>query len=229
MIALLVILGLVIFITWIWLVVIAFKESVLWGLMVLILSLFLSPIPVIIFAAMHWKRANKPFLIHIIATILFFFFGFNLMYAYVTKSMEIESQQKSGEITEEEAQRRMLEMFGMEVPPELRKEATGPKTTEDEISKLTEQLEKNNAPEPVAAPVPQRTEVFKPIKLSQAAKYIGKVIRVMTVEGVVKQGTLMEVRYDRLVLKREYRGGDFSFNVLNRSIKNIEIQEFVEY
>jgi hypothetical protein len=224
MIALLVILGIASVITWIWLIVAGFKESALWGI-----GIILLPFPIaIVFAAMHWQNAKKPFLAYIIVNILFTVIWFNMFSEMFLKTMEVAKQEQSGEITEEEAQRRMLEMFGMEVPADLQKKATGPTTTEDEISKLTEQLEKNNTPEPVAPPVPQRVEVFKSIKLSQANKHIGQILQVMTIDGVVKQGTLIAVRYDRLVLQREYRGGSFSFDVLNRTIKNVEVQEFVE-
>jgi len=229
MIALLVILGLVIFITWIWLVVVAFQESVGWGLIVLILSFFFSPIPVIIFAAMNWQVAKKPFLIHIIATVLLIVFGFSFIWGLVQETMEMEQQQQQGELSEEEAQRRMFEMLGMEIPPELQRQETEPQTTQDEIAKLTEQLEKNNKPKVAPEPEVQRIEVFKPIKLSRANKHVGKVVQITTINGVVKQGKLTEVRYDRIVMDRTYRGGNFTFEVRNRTIESIAVQEFEEY
>lgn len=223
MIALLVILGIASLITWVWLIVVGFKESALWGI-----GMILLPFPLaIVFAAMHWQDAKKPFLAYLIANILFTVVWFKMFYEVFSESMDIASQQQSGEISEEEAQRRMLEMLGMEIPPELREKEA--ETTEDEISKLTEQLEKNNTAEPAAAPEPQRVEVFKPIKLSRASKHVGKVIQITTINGVVKQGKLIDVRYDRIVVERIYRGGNFTFEVLNRTIDRIEVQEFEEY
>ena len=55
-----VILGLVSFGGFIWLVVVAFKESALWGILVL----FLSPITALIFALKNWQEAKKPFLVY---------------------------------------------------------------------------------------------------------------------------------------------------------------------
>ena len=48
------------FIGGIWLIVVAFQESVVWGL----LTLFVGPAG-IVFAIMHWERAGKPFLLQI--------------------------------------------------------------------------------------------------------------------------------------------------------------------
>jgi hypothetical protein len=53
-------LSLVAFAAGIWLVVVAFKRSVGWGLAVL----FLSPIAAIIFAIKYWEESKKPFLIY---------------------------------------------------------------------------------------------------------------------------------------------------------------------
>ena len=50
--------GIIMLVGGIWVLVIAFQESVLWGLG----SLFI-PFVSLIFVAMHWDKAGKPFLI----------------------------------------------------------------------------------------------------------------------------------------------------------------------
>lgn len=222
-IALLVILSIISLIAWVWLLVVAFKEHVMWGLGVF----FLSPILAIVFAIMHWQEAKKPFLIYIITTVLLLGLYINLFADTFKQSMEIAAQQESGQISEEEAQRRMFEMFGMEVPPELQQQDTGPQTTEDEISRLTEQLEQGGTVE--TPQEPQRVEVYNPIRLSQATQYIGRTVQITTRSGVVKQGTLKSVQYDRLTLERQLRGGDFAFDVRNSDIDRIEVQDWAEY
>jgi hypothetical protein len=221
--ALLIILSIISLITWIWLLVVAFKEHVLWGLGVF----FLSPIVAIVFAIMHWQEAKKPFLIYIITTVLATGIWFNLFFDAFTQSMEIAQQQESGQITEEEAQRRMFEMFGMEVPAELQQQGSGETSTEDEITRLTEQLEKGNVVEEPQAP--QRIEVYNPIKLSQVTQYIGRNVQITTRSGIVKKGALKSVKYDRVTLERQLRGGDFAFDVRNSDIARIEVQEWEEY
>jgi hypothetical protein len=53
--------GLVVaFIGGIWLIVAAFQESVVWGL----LTLFISPAG-LIFAIMHWERGGKPLMLQV--------------------------------------------------------------------------------------------------------------------------------------------------------------------
>lgn len=49
----------------IWLLVVAFQESVWWGLG----SLFLTPVA-IVFVILHWQVSKKPFLISLAGTIL---------------------------------------------------------------------------------------------------------------------------------------------------------------
>jgi len=51
----------------IWLLVVAFKESIWWGLG----SLFI-PFVSLIFAIMHWSKASKPFLIAIGGMVVYF-------------------------------------------------------------------------------------------------------------------------------------------------------------
>ncbi|HNV83563.1 MAG TPA: hypothetical protein PLF92_03755 [Arenimonas sp.] len=59
-------LGLVIaFVGAVWLLVITFKTSVLWGLG----SLFI-PIVSLIFVAMHWDETKRPFLIQVVGVVL---------------------------------------------------------------------------------------------------------------------------------------------------------------
>jgi len=44
----------------IWLAVVAFKESILWGI-----GCLLVPCVALIFAIMHWDKAKKPFLVEL--------------------------------------------------------------------------------------------------------------------------------------------------------------------
>ena len=56
----------------IWLVIVAFKRSVVWGLAVFFLSLLIAPIPAIIFAVTNWFDAKKPFLAYLLTLVLVF-------------------------------------------------------------------------------------------------------------------------------------------------------------
>lgn len=219
-IALLVILSIISLIGWIWLLVVSFKEHVLWGIGNLLL-----PFPVaIVFAAMHWQEAKKPFLLYLIPSLLAAVIWVKLFAGVFSETLDIAQQQESGQISEEEAQRRMFEMFGVPVPAELQSQEQP--TTQDEIAKLTEQLEQG--PAETAPAAPQKLEVYNPFKLSQAPLYLGRTVRITTRSGVVKQGILKSVKYDGLTLERTLRGGEFAFDVRNNDIERLEVQDFIE-
>ncbi len=58
--------GLLVVIGWIWLVVMGFQDSVLWG----ILNLLLFPILAIVFGAMHWPKTQVPLVLLIVGLVL---------------------------------------------------------------------------------------------------------------------------------------------------------------
>jgi len=55
--------GTAIFTSLIWLVIVAFRQSLLWGFLVL----FLYPFTAVIFAIKNWSDAKKPFMIHVLS------------------------------------------------------------------------------------------------------------------------------------------------------------------
>ena len=66
------------FISGIWLLVLAFQKSVVWGL----LCLFV-PFPcMLIFAATNWEKAKVPFLISIVSSGLFIYLSIDAFHAY---------------------------------------------------------------------------------------------------------------------------------------------------
>ena len=65
MIALLYLGGLISFIGGIWLLVVAFKQSVWWGLG----SFFIAPVA-LVFVILHWQDSKKPFLISLAGGVL---------------------------------------------------------------------------------------------------------------------------------------------------------------
>lgn len=107
-----VLVGLVGLVSFIWLVVVAFRESVIWGFLVLIFS----PISAIAFSIYHWYDAKKPFLIYLAATIVFiaiFFNAFSKMggMEMISTTQETAEQLEKGEITEVEAAKRVAEQM----------------------------------------------------------------------------------------------------------------------
>ena len=229
MFALIGLLGIVGLVSFIWVVVIAFKEHILWGFG----SLFV-PLVIIVFGIVHWDKAKKPFLVYIIVSIIMAVLYVKIFFAMFQQAggMDLSTQVETGQITEQEAQQqiqqRMAEMFGIDagqLPG-----TTQPQSSEDQISSLTEQMnERAQQAEQDAAmsePAAQRINVFNAFRISQARQYIGEKVRVLTHSDVEKQGRLKEVKYDRLVLERNLRGGDFAFEVLFDDIKTLEVEQW---
>lgn len=223
------VLGIVTLVSFIWTVVIAFKEHILWGFGVLFV-----PLVIVVFGIMYWDKAKKPFLTYIIASIIMGVVYFRIFYAMFQQAgvMDLNSQVQSGQITEQEAQQRieqrMAEMFGVDAgqPP-----ATGQApSAEGQINSLTEQMNERaqqaEREAAAAAQAPQRIKVFTAFRVSQARQYIGEKVRVVTNSGIEKQGKLREVKNDRLVLERNLRGGDFAFEVPFKDIETLEVEKW---
>lgn len=85
----------------IWLLIVAFQRSVLWGILVFLFS----PFTAIIFAIMYWYEAKKPFLIYLLSSIVFFvgLFMFFSQPEVGGKFKEVYQKLESGEIEPNEA------------------------------------------------------------------------------------------------------------------------------
>ena len=88
------------FVAFIWLVVVAFKRSPLWGIGVLLLS----PISATIFAIKYWAEAKKPFLIYAASMALSFFcFLYTFSAVGGFEVLSAANSIRSGEFSEEDA------------------------------------------------------------------------------------------------------------------------------
>lgn len=216
-------------VSFIWTVVIAFKEHILWGF-----GCLFVPLVIIVFGIVHWNKAKKPFMIYIICSLILTVMYVKIIYSVVTESgaIDLGAQVESGQITEQEAQRqieqKMAEMFGIDTGQMPAGEKT--QSPEDQVSSLTDKMnERAQQAEKDAAmsePAAKRIQVFNAFRVSQARQYIGEKVRVVTASGIEKQGKLKEVKYDRLVLERNLAGGDFAFEVLFDDIKTIEVEQW---
>lgn len=105
-----------------WLVITGFKRSVVWGLLVFLLS----PLTAIIFALTNWFDARKPFLIYLVSLLLMIGTG-----AYMFMQVGSENMQKlterlqSGEISMDEATRLFGKALSQSGNIELFPENTG--------------------------------------------------------------------------------------------------------
>ncbi len=225
--------------SYLWLIIEGFKKHVLWGL-----GIFFIPLVSIVFAIMHWQVAKKPFLINLLASVLIVVVLFEPMAGAMKESVQIAQRVQSGEITEQKGQelmqQRMMQILrGNEVTPISDEELLTPE--EQHIEALREELkikndaarvsqayaEKQAKKSKVKEEQLRKVKIFTPIKISQAKNYIGKKLRIVSSEGIERQGILESAGYDRLTLNRKLQGGQFNFDVLTKDIKTLEVQKFV--
>ncbi|MFO7602330.1 MAG: hypothetical protein R6X06_00780 [Gammaproteobacteria bacterium] len=101
----------------IWLVIVAFRESLVWGLLVLLVLPFgVLPLAAIAFALYHWDVAKKPFLAFILAYISFVAISLNAFnqiggWEVFETAQQATTQLENDEISEAEAARRVAEQM----------------------------------------------------------------------------------------------------------------------
>ena len=228
----------IVMISSLWLTIVGFKKHILWGI-----GMLFIPVVALVFTAMNWSKAKKPFLTYLISSVLLVAVIFEPMQVVMNESVELSQQVERGEITEQQAkemiEQRVLQIFSGEqssiitdedlLTPEeqrietLREElqikneaAIASQEYAEEQAKKVEEVEE----------VRRKVKVFTPIKISEANKYIGKIVRIVSFEGVERQGTLINAGYDRLNLDRKMAGGRFKFDVLTKDIDVLEVQKF---
>lgn len=105
-----VIFGLINLVAFIWLVVVAFRESLIWGFLVLLFS----PISAIAFAIYHWRESKKPFLVYLVSGVILIVVVWRAMDKMgvidtIETTHKTMKQLEKGEISEDEASKRMAD------------------------------------------------------------------------------------------------------------------------
>jgi hypothetical protein len=214
------ILGLVALLSFIWLIVIAFKKSVWWGLAVL-----LFPIAAIIFAVLHWRKSKTPFLTNTVSGIAFI-----VLLVYMTVStgrLEMLRTVLEFELGESEVQA-VMQLFENTV---AHTESSGMnKEPEEELHEildlarrtLTPQIDENKIKTQTLAPQQDPTG-YKPIAITEASNYIGMIMKVVGKNGVTHKGTLKKVSLDGLLFERWMDNGKFTFKLRTTNIKSLRV------
>jgi len=202
----------------------------------------------IIFVIMNWSVGKNAFLVYMVSSIALTAVIASEVFDIVQspKMAAINDQLTRGEITEQQAQQNIQVMIQQELIKRLSGQDTVVITDDDlltpeeqRIETLREELRiKNEAAlasqkyaeeqaqkEAVVEEKRRKVKVFSPIKISEAKNYVGKKIRVVSFEGVERQGILLSAGFDRLSVDRKLAGGGFKFDVLTKDIKTIEVQK----
>lgn len=237
----------------IWLLILAFKESFIWGI-----GFIIVPFVSLIFVVLNWGKTWKPFLINVI--------GGALIFAGYTTTMpdlyelemltqaqeEITRQLKNGEITQQQAQTEQLKivqaMAGgekyvssfdrQEIAPErplgytLRSAEPEKETLSDSEKKAIqkeriEQAIRNESKYKRIVKANDRKKGFVVIHADDASKYVGEEIKVTMKKGQVRSGVLVDTGKNTLLVERRTRSGRYSFNLETKKIKKIEVNTWL--
>ena len=203
------IIGIIAFSAFIWLVLVAFRERVSWGFLVL----FFSPITAVIFAYKYWNEAQKPFVIFIVASTSYFTV---IVYLFFTmggaEMIGMAQRLLQGEFSEQEAVQFIEKTMD-------RMEESGILTDQDkqklgEMREVFEEIKGNEEEE---------TRSFQDISVRKAAEIIGETIKIKDRYGTILRGELIRIDKDSLILKKSMEGGSLEFQVSTKEIASMKV------
>lgn len=227
-----VILGLVSAVTSLWLVVIAFRKHVLWGLA----SLFV-PFAVLAFAIKHWDETRKPFLISlgsgVVSTVLAFV-ALGMGAVGLGQRMEAEmAAQAEAAVTAAEAENAPAsEAPAPGVAPDSRSaEATheGSDASPSPMDILegfaptidAEVAGASDRDRLAYDPAKVTSDGFAPISLSEATKAVGRPVRVVGRDGRRHYGELVAANTGGLKLQRWLSGSEVIYEMRTGEIDSV--------
>ncbi len=238
----------------IWLLVLAFRESFIWGI-----GFIIVPFVSLIFVALHWGKAWKPFLINVVGGALIFAgFTSNLPSAYEIEMLnraqeEVTKQLESGAITAQEAQQEQMKIMqalagGEKYQSNFGKKDSAPerslgytlRSAEPEPETLTDSEKKAIQKEKIQQAIKNESKYKQLVKASgrkkgfiiihedDAEKYIGEEIKVTMKKGQIRNGVLIDTGKNTLLVEKRTRSGKYSFNLETKRIKKIEVKTWLD-
>ena len=238
--------SLIAFIAFIWLLVVAFKKGVLWGVLVFLLS----PISASIFAAKYWSVARKPFLVYIITvTISFAYFAYAYQQLGISEGFEMQAKMESGEFTEDDAFAFMegtmerMENSGM-LDAQEQRDLEQMKQIFNTIKQDTQHLQdgvnlpiqstlavsearQNPAPQPAkpaqTKPYERLALTYQDMSFGELAQFVNRPVIIFDRRGREHQVTLLSISSEGLQLRKFIQGGNFDFGMRKVDIERIQV------
>ena len=183
----------------IWLLVLSFRVSVLWGL-----AVFFIPFAVVVFAIKFWDQCKKPFIGHLGGSV-----------AAVVFIMLAVASGVGGQIAEANQQAALTDAapFSTAVP-DVSIDSSG--------TSVAPSPRPSPRPRRVAPRRP-RTPSRAKLTFDNASDFVGRLIKITAHDGRVLKGYLIDARSDTLVLERDLTSGVFSFEVTSNDVKSMEL------
>ena len=237
----------------IWLTVVAFKRSVLWGLLVMFI-----PGASLVFIIKYWQEARKPFLAHLatgVAGVVFFFTGAGMAVKSVTpemaqKMMEEAEKQAAAQraaTTDDDsaapAQPRAAMMNESSAPVGAMPQSNRAADTARALSVLDAMPQSAGGASATASMMPTtiapgRTSAakpvydvdavardgFAPVAVSDAGQIIGRRVKVVTTSGQVHKGEMLRADGSSLSIERWLHGGSAVLDFSKAEIQSLHVQ-----
>jgi hypothetical protein len=223
------VLGLVVFAAYVWLLVVAFKESALWGVLVLLFS----PITAIIFAIKYWDQAKKPFLVYVgsgAASLAIVFMMFAMVGGQMMQMAAEVQDQMGDELADAQQASAPVPEAAVPTPPiqaEVHQTGDAGDTTEVVTTDVvtTDAVATPRQEPAMVSTAVSTTRVTRRgdrIALSNIESHIGEKMRVETNEGSEFVGHYLGRRDDQLEFEKSMRSGSFSVFIGSHEIKSLE-------
>lgn len=204
----------------IWLLVVAFKQSVVWGLVVLFV-----PFAALVFVVKYWDVTKTAFVVNLVGAVMYggMFYGVikpriehNLVALAHARAMSAHSHHQDSTISDD------LDSLAPKAPDDRAADNTGAARKDAATSAESPKAQAvDTAPEAMATNADSSAKPLV-IRVADARKYIGQLVRVTGKNHVVREAMLREVHGDALVFERRVGSGSLIFRMHAAEIAHLE-------
>ena len=217
--------GLVAFASFVWLLVVAFKTHVGWGLAVLFL-----PLAPIVFAIKHWQASKRPFLLNLgssLASLTLFFAAGGVavmtaagMAADSAAMGDPSSDQLAPQVSEEVAEDVAVTDSASARGPDASGPTPAPYEGVAGLEPSSPSMESIEAT--LAVPTPRQRRIHGEISVDQIDdSHVGNALRVVSRSGTNTLAVLTAVSPSELTFAREVGGGTIEFVLRRDEIESV--------
>lgn len=197
----------------IWLVVIAFKDSVVWGLVVLFV-----PFAALVFVVKNWEKTKASFAAQVIGYTILFFFGPSPSRVAHYRQLAAARQNYSAPAGDTETSSNEDEASGYTYAPS----GSGGSGTSSLTTTSAPNKQVSTAPPPATA-VPHTAPLTGRIRLSEARNHIGERMRITSKQSVERVATLRKVDAHMFVFRLKTHGGNIVYRMHPGDIARLEV------
>ena len=210
---------------WVMLMVLGFKKSMGWGLVILFLSWLI--VPLIVFLAKYWAEAKPGFFLLLTGTLASAIGWFALVGSMATSAM---AEFESFDLTQPEVAQVEPEVSPAEEESELPVSAGGdepyqPAAEPVEAEDLTPSPTPLPQPTPAGTVLGERVEWRPLVDLASLPAYEGELVELVMRDGTRLRVTLDAVERDVLQVTQRVGGGALGYTVKRSQIVEIQVMK----